>query len=165
MRERLSKRTGIAAFVAMNLISAAALLGASSAAPGAHAEPTQLAKVETPRETPRLRIIDGDTLEDMREDVTYRVVNIDTPETGGRARCEAERALGAEATARARALVDHARHIEFRATGRIDRYGRTIAFVVLDGRDLGESLIAEGFARRWRGRREPWCAANGDLIR
>lgn len=111
-----------------------------------------------------LRIIDGDTLEDTATDVTYRVVNIDTPETGSRARCSNERNLGARATREVRALVARAAAIEFRPTGRIDRYGRTIAFVLIDGRDLGEMLIAEGLARPWRGRREPWCAANGDLL-
>jgi micrococcal nuclease len=36
--------------------------------------------------------------------------------------------------------------------------------VLIDGRDLGETLIAEGVARPWRGRREPWCDAGGNLI-
>jgi endonuclease YncB( thermonuclease family) len=111
-----------------------------------------------------MRVVDGDTLEDMRADITYRIVNIDTPETGSRARCNAERALGDRATALARSLISRARDLELRPTGRIDRYGRTIAFVLIDGRDLGETLIAEGVARPWRGRREPWCDAAGNLI-
>jgi endonuclease YncB( thermonuclease family) len=112
----------------------------------------------------RVRVVDGDTIEDMGSDITYRLVNIDTPETGSRARCSAERTLGDRATQAARALISGARRIELNATGRIDRYGRSIAFVVIDGRDMGETLIAEGLARPWRGRREPWCDANGNLI-
>ncbi len=112
----------------------------------------------------QFRIIDGDTLEDTRTDITYRIVNIDTPETGPRARCDAERALGDRATRQARALITRATRVELRPTGRIDRYGRTIAFVLIDGRDLGETLIAEGLARPWRGRREPWCDAGGNLL-
>ncbi len=111
-----------------------------------------------------LRVIDGDTLEDMAADITYRVVNIDTPETGPRARCRAERELGDRATHQARTLIGNAASVELRPTGRIDRYGRTIAFVLIDGRDLGETLIAEGLARPWRGRREPWCDAGGNLL-
>jgi len=136
----------------------------------ARAEQTQLASAQLPPDPPsgrvgaRMRVIDGDTLEDMREDITYRLVNIDTPETGPRARCAAERALGNRATEAARSLVERARRLELRPTGRQDRYGRTIAFVLVDGRDMGETLIAEGLARPWRGRREPWCDANGDLL-
>jgi micrococcal nuclease len=39
-----------------------------------------------------------------------------------------------------------------------DRYGRTLALVSVDSQDLGEALIAAGLARRWDGRRHPWCA-------
>lgn len=144
------------------------------ATPPARAEPTQAAKADVPApirgrsvEAPaprRVRVIDGDTLEDMAVDITYRIVNIDTPETGSRARCPAERALGDRATQTARTLVSHADDLEMRPTGRIDRYGRTIAYVLIDGRDLGETLIAEGLARPWRGRREPWCDQTGNLI-
>ncbi len=135
--------------------------------PSARGEPTGEEKSVSVREraqSGRFRVIDGDTLEDLRSDITYRVVNIDTPETGSRARCEAERELGNRATRQARALIGAATDLELRPTGRIDRYGRTIAFVVIDGRDLGETLIAEGLARPWRGRREPWCDAGGNLI-
>ncbi len=142
--------------------------------PYARAEPTDIAKADVPapirgraidaQPTRRMRVIDGDTLEDMAADITYRIVNIDTPETGSRAQCTAERALGDRATDTARSLVSHADDVEMRPTGRIDRYGRTIAYVLIDGRDLGETLIAEGLARPWRGRREPWCDQTGNLI-
>lgn len=133
----------------------------NSATPLASAEPTPSAHAAT---TQNIRVIDGDTLEDMATDITYRLVNIDTPETGSRARCTAERDLGNQATQAARTLVGAAQQFETRPTGRIDRYGRTIAFVIVDGRDLGETLIADGLARPWRGRREPWCDASGNLI-
>lgn len=153
------------------LIAAVAMFAFSDMAP-ARAEPTRIASTEAPRNLrertgaveQRMRVIDGDTLEDMSNDITYRLVNIDTPETGSRARCDAERALGDRATEAARTLVAHARQLELRPTGRIDRYGRTIAFVLIDGADMGETLITEGLARPWRGRREPWCDSNGNLI-
>lgn len=135
----------------------------------AEAEPTQLTGAQDLRGrsseiASRVRVIDGDTIEDLRAGATYRLVNIDTPETGSRARCSAERALGDRATEAARTLIAHARQLELRATGRIDRYGRIIAVVLIDGQDMGETLMAEGLARPWRGRREPWCDANGNLI-
>lgn len=79
-------------------------------APRAEAQTTQLASAEAPHNlhgstagrNARIRVIDGDTLEDTRDDITYRLVNIDTPETGSRARCSAERTLGDRATGAAR---------------------------------------------------------------
>lgn len=156
-------RLGALVFSAMLTIGLLAL----PALPSAHGEPSTTAKSDTPRpgaQAQRIRVIDGDTLEDMAADITYRVVNIDTPETGPRARCAAERDLGNQATRQARTLISAANDVELRPTGRIDRYGRTIAFVLIDGRDLGETLIADGLARPWRGRREPWCDASGNLI-
>lgn len=134
--------------------------------PAARSEPAgNETKSDSPAraEIPRYRVIDGDTLEDMGADITFRIENIDTPETGSRARCQAERDLGNRATQQARALISSG-DVELRPTGRIDRYGRTIAFVLIDGRDLGETLIASGLARPWRGRREPWCDASGNLL-
>ena len=104
----------------------------------------------------QIRVIDGDT--------TYRLVNIDTPETGSRASCVAERDLGDAATDAVRELIAQAGRIELRPTGRLDRYGRTIAFVLIDGQDLGETLIAQELARPWRGRRLPWCDPYGGLL-
>ena len=165
-------RAGLAALALVFTLSAGVMFVASDPTPRAEAQPTQLASAESPRGlrgrgnsvADRIRIIDGDTMEDLRQEITYRLVNIDTPETGSRARCTAERTLGDRATQAARTLVSQAQRLEFRPTGRIDRYGRTIAFVVIDGHDMGETLIAEGLARPWRGRREPWCDASGNLI-
>jgi endonuclease YncB( thermonuclease family) len=153
---------------ALFLFALGAGLVAFPSPPAALGEPSNAAKSSRAHErgeAAHLRVIDGDTLEDMATNITYRVVNIDTPETGPRARCRAERKLGNRATRQARALISSAGSVELRPTGRVDRYGRTVAFVLIDGRDLGETLIGEGLARRWRGRGERWCGANGGLSR
>lgn len=124
-------------------------------------QPTQEATAEA---LTRVQVIDGDTIQDLRTQTTYRIVNIDTPEAGRNARCAAERRLAARATARTRALISAAHEVSTEPVGRIDTYGRTIARVLIDGRDLGEALIAEGLARPWRGRRQPWCASDGRLL-
>lgn len=111
----------------------------------------------------RVHAIDGDTIEAGGR--RFRLANIDTPETGDLARCAAERRLGERATARARALLSSAGRIETQEIGRTDAYGRAIAHVLIDGRDLGDVLVAEGFARPWRGRREPWCDTHNRLLR
>ncbi|MBW8285754.1 MAG: thermonuclease family protein [Rhizobium sp.] len=38
-----------------------------------------------------------------------------------------------------------------------DKYGRTLAQLSVGNRDLGDILVAEGLARRWTGKRQPWC--------
>ncbi|MGD9965230.1 MAG: thermonuclease family protein [Hyphomonadaceae bacterium] len=110
-------------------------------------------------------MIDGDTYQIQSNGERIRQANIDTPETGGREHCDAERQAGERATSEARRLLNSAEHISVRRTGREDQYGRTIGFVSVDGRDIGDILIERDLARPWRGHREPWCAASGQLLR
>lgn len=107
--------------------------------------------------TPAFAVIDGDTLERRATGERIRLVNADTPEHGEQASCLAERRLAARATAHVRDLLAEAERVDVREVGRTDTYGRTLARVALDGRDLGETLIAEGLAHPWRDHREPWC--------
>lgn len=153
MSPRRQRLHAAQAIIALALIGAVAILS-----PAPQAAPTS-------PESQIIRgvfVIDGDTIEARGQ--RYRIVNIDTPETGERAQCGAERRLGARATAHARALIQAAARVETEPVGRTDAYGRTIAYVRVDGRDLGEALIAEGLARPWRGRRQPWCDAQNRLI-
>lgn len=107
--------------------------------------------------------VDGDTLLHRGSGQRYRIANIDTPEIGRSARCAAERRLGETARRRVRDHLAAARALRVEPTGRTDDYGRIVARVVIDGRDLGTMLIAEGVARTWQGRRQPWCDASGRL--
>jgi micrococcal nuclease len=103
-----------------------------------------------------VRVIDGDTFD--YDGVRVRVADIDTPEVHGR--CAYETELAARATRRMRTLLA-AGPFELRplASGRDeDRYGRKLRVVTRNGRSLGNLLVAEGLARTWSGRREPWCA-------
>lgn len=143
---------------ALLLVIGAFLLTLIDPTPSAQGEPVPLTH------SANWRVIDGDTYQDMNTGERVRLENIDTPETGPRARCTAERNLGNRATQQARSFITNARQLDVRRTGRIDRYDRVIAFIEIDGRDLGQMMIAEGLARPWRGRREPWCDANGNLI-
>lgn len=103
-----------------------------------------------------VRIIDGDTF--VSGGVTIRIADIDTPEIAGR--CPHESRLAARATQRLRELLG-AGPFELRPSpdGRDqDPYGRKLRIVARGGRSLGDVLVAEGLARTWVGRREPWCA-------
>lgn len=109
-------------------------------------------------------VIDGDTIDDLHTGERYRLANIDAPETGDNAKCFHERLLGEDAKRAAMQLVHASKAVTIRSTMRRDQYGRTVAHVFVDGRDLGEALIAMGLAVRWSGRREPWCGVNGPLV-
>lgn len=164
LRKRFSLWAVALVAVALTGFLALPAEGDPTPAPASEQSSGKSSAAERPSAARQIRVIDGDTIRDMAADITYRIVNIDTPETGSRARCVAERELGNRATQQARTLITEAGIVDVRPTGRIDRYGRTIAYVVVDGRDLGETLIAAGLARPWRGRREPWCDDVGNLI-
>lgn len=101
-----------------------------------------------------VRVIDGDTIDVRGERI--RIENIDTPERGDRARCAQERVLAEQASRELRSRVQRASRIELERSG-LDRYGRTLALVYLDGADVGEDLIAGGYAVRWGNGRPDWC--------
>lgn len=100
-----------------------------------------------------LRIIDGDTVEIAEEIV--RLENIDTPERGHRAECDAERMLAEMATQDLTQTLAKG-EITIERSGE-DRYGRTLGRVLVEGRDAGEMLIERGVAVRWTGRGHDWC--------
>jgi micrococcal nuclease len=104
----------------------------------------------------RIRVIDGDTIElpCVRGAACERVriLNIDAPEMRG-AGCQAERMAGRRASAELRRLLA-GRRVEVRrceASGRCrDRYGRTLARLFVDGRDVGAAMVRTGHALPWR---------------
>jgi endonuclease YncB( thermonuclease family) len=120
---------------------------------------------EAPKPLVRPWIIDGDTIDDRAIGVRYRLANIDAPETGDNAKCYNERRRGELATGAAIRLVRAARSVTVRRTWRTDRYGRRVAFVLVDGEDLGSALVQLGLAHPWRGSRERWCGPRGGLAR
>ena len=121
-----------------------------------------------PIEPGAIRVIDGDTIAVGGK--TYRLVGFDTPETGPRARCPAERALGAEATQRLRRIVASGgldlRKVSCRCSPGTEgtqacNYGRLCGTLTAGGRDVGEILIAAGLARLYpfgvHVGPAPWC--------
>lgn len=102
-----------------------------------------------------VRVIDGDTF--VYAGTRIRIADIDTPEVHGR--CPEESALAAQATWRLGVLLGQGPFELHRLpSGRDhDRYGRELRIVTRGGQSLGNVLVAEGLARTWTGRREPWC--------
>lgn len=99
------------------------------------------------------RVVDGDTA-----DVQFtggqahrlRIIGIDTPETVDPS--QPVQCYGPEASARARELLT-GQTIALTADptqDAVDRYGRVLVYVALpDGRDFGEVMVREGFAREY----------------
>lgn len=100
-------------------------------------------------------VVDGDTFYYQGQKI--RIADIDAPETGS-AQCASEAERGERAKQRLRELLNEA---PFELHGYMsrdtDRYGRKLRIVTRDGRSIGDILIAEGLARRWNGKRRPWC--------
>jgi micrococcal nuclease len=88
-----------------------------------------------------------------------RVKGVDTPELG-KAQCDYEKALAQKAKQFSVAAVRGANEIQLVVNTRevYDRYKRLLAYVVLDGNDLGNSLISNGLGRQYGGgKRAGWC--------
>ncbi|OYW84093.1 MAG: nuclease [Sphingobium sp. 32-64-5] len=99
-------------------------------------------------------VVDGDTI--WLDGQKIRIADIDAPETHP-SRCDREAELGRRATERLHVLVN-AGPFTVATLGRAtDRYGRKLRVLTREGRSLGDLLVAEGLARTWTGRREPWC--------
>lgn len=102
-----------------------------------------------------LTVVDGDTVRLAGQAI--RLIGFDTPETY-QAQCAAERHLGEAATARLRDLLAESSSAQLAYLPRRDQYGRDLARLMLDGRDVADIMVGEGLARRYNeGQRRPWC--------
>ncbi len=110
------------------------------------------------RERSPVWVIDGDTI-DIRG-TRVRVANLDAPDIGSHAKCATEAKLGQESKRYAIQLIRGAKRVEIVNPERLDRYGRTVAHVSIDGRDFGETMLRAGQARPWRGRSSDWCSGS-----
>lgn len=99
-------------------------------------------------------VVDGDTIWIGGDKV--RIADIDAPETHP-PRCAREAELGDRATLRLRELLNAGAVTLTRIDRDTDRYGRLLRTVEVDGRGVGDTLVAEGLARWYGGGRQPWC--------
>lgn len=81
---------------------------------------------------------------------------INTPETF-EAQCAAERERGNAATARMIALLNQGPFSLEPVNRETDKYGRTLRVITRGGESLGDTLVSEGLAERWKGYRSGWC--------
>lgn len=118
---------------------------------------------------PITRVIDGDTVEfkaeflpkPLKPVLSIRVLGVDTPEKGFRAKCTSEAAKGKSASEFTKHLVSEAK-VQQISIKEWDKYGgRVLGDVILDGKSLSEELIKNGYARAYFGeKKESWCSIN-----
>lgn len=115
---------------------------------------------------PVVRVVDGDTVKvdasaDMPPELaslSVRLLGVDTPEKGRRAKCPSERAAGQAATAFTEAAVNRAARVLIRDPAWGKWGSRVIADLILDGKSLSASLIEAGHGRPYDGgKRGSWC--------
>lgn len=99
-------------------------------------------------------VVDGDTI--WFEGEKIRLKDFDTPEPttnvcGG----QSEKSLAKKASNRLLELLNE-NEFTIDRDGK-DKYGRTLATIRIDGKDVGDTLISEGLARRWPDGVEFWC--------
>lgn len=99
-------------------------------------------------------VVDGDTIWLAGQNI--RIAGIDAPETHP-PRCSREAELGDQATRTLQALLNSGAVTMTGIDRDRDAYGRLLRNVAVDGRDVGESLIAAGVAREYAGGRRGWC--------
>ena len=95
-----------------------------------------------------VKVIDGDTIKINYEgnEQNVRYLLIDTPETNHPRL--GKQPFGEEAKERNRELINSGKlEIEFDIGERIDKYGRLLAYIYVDGVSVQEKLLEEGLAR------------------
>lgn len=111
-----------------------------------------------------LRVIDGDTLEIKNEcfpkelKLSVRVLGIDTPEKGSRAKCDKEAKLAEKASKFTKQFIGKNKTASFRNI-KWDKYGgRLLADVEINGKNLAGELVKNNYARSYDGKKKgSWC--------
>jgi len=96
-------------------------------------------------------VVDGDTIWVSGEKI--RLQSIDAPEIDGK--CAYEKNLAQRAKRRLNEILS-LEPFSLSPSGK-DRYGRTLATIYNRHGEVGATMVREGLARPWTGRRQPWC--------
>lgn len=99
-------------------------------------------------------VVDGDTI--WYHGTKIRIADINAPELSD-PQCAREAALAGRAAQRLTQLLN-AGPFTLKSIDRShDKFGRALKVITRNGKSLGDQLVAEGLAERWRGKRRNWC--------
>jgi len=107
------------------------------------------------------RVVDGDTI-DVNIDLGFniwhrgrvRLAGIDAPES--RTRNKEEKVRGLAAKARLKAILK-GQKVSIQCTKEKGKFGRILADIMIDDRNVNKQLIDEGHAREYSGgKKKPW---------
>jgi endonuclease YncB( thermonuclease family) len=105
-------------------------------------------------------VVDGDTVAIVRDGSRelVRLFGVDAPEVR-RPHCVEEELQGEKAKLRLGEIMKSARKVEVERLKSKDKYGRTLANMYIDGRNLQYQLITEGFAHVYNPTvgKDRWC--------
>ena len=109
-----------------------------------------------------IKVIDGDTFRvDINElpdiigkNIRIRILGINAPEINGK--CAFEKELAIKARDFVQILLDNADSVILKNLDR-GNFFRLLAEVIVDGKNLGELLIAKDLAVRYQGKKSSWC--------
>lgn len=113
-----------------------------------------------------LKVKDGDTVvmeakflpAPLKQELSIRVLGVDTPEKAPRAKCPSEAAGGAAATEFTKKAVANAKSIRVELVDWDKFGGRVLGDVILDGKKLSQMLIDNRLARAYHGEaKQSWC--------
>jgi endonuclease YncB( thermonuclease family) len=113
-----------------------------------------------------IRVIDGDTIEveapflPKELKLFVRVLGIDTPEKGNRAKCKAEADLAIKASKFTESFFKVLGNKATFSDIKWDKFGgRVLANVVILDNNLAKELIHRGYARIYNGeKKKSWCS-------
>ena len=99
-------------------------------------------------------VVDGDTFWYHGDKI--RIADINAPEVS-HPQCASEARLAARATDRLQQLLNAGAFSLESIDRDRDKYGRLLRTVTRGGQSVGEVLVQEGLAERWKGYRGNWC--------
>ena len=111
-------------------------------------------------------VVDGDTVSfktpfnipELGTNISIRIIGIDTPEKTYLAKCDKEKQLGIKASEYTKKLFSGQTKAKVNVIG-WDKYGSRIdGDIIVNGINVGEDLIKNGYARKYDGgTKSDWC--------
>lgn len=112
-----------------------------------------------------IKTIDGDTVlitapflpAPLKPTISLRISGVDTPEKSFRAHCLLEQKKALDATDFTTHLIKQSKEKTV-IIEKPDKYFRLLGDIILDGKSLRESLLENGYAKPYYGKKKPdWC--------